>query len=230
MKISAILVSAALALTPVAAVAADIVVTASSAAGISPGRLLAPDAALDLVAGESVTLYGPKGPVEVKGPYAGAVSAALGAGAGGSSAVSALLKRRKRIASLAASRSGAALKSGEMTVMLHLLSDGVWCVDGPAPQLFIRAEKKKRVVRLVGAGGKHEILWPKDTAVMPWPQGASFQPGDRYDLEIGDIPLPQGLTLAAGASGGDASARLEAYLGAGCAAQADALMTEMAGQ
>ena len=77
MKLHHILFCAALAVAaaPVAK-AADIVVTASTAASVSPGLLLKPDASLELAAGESVTLFGPNGPVKVTGPHSGSVGAA----------------------------------------------------------------------------------------------------------------------------------------------------------
>lgn len=231
MKLHHILFCAALAVVAApAANASDIVVTASTAASVSPGLLLKPDANLELSAGESVTLFGPSGPVEVKGPYSGGVGAAVGASGVQSSAISSLVKRRKRISSLAASRSTGTVDASDATQHLHLLSDGVWCVGGAAPQLFIRAEKKDRVVTLIGAdGAKHEMLWPKNAASQAWPASAAFTAGARYQLMIGDIQMPLDLDLVAGPSGGDDGKRLEGYLTAGCAAQADALMTAMAG-
>lgn len=231
MKLHHILFCAALAFAAAPVVkAADIVVTASTAASVSPGLLLKPDASLELAAGESVTLFGPSGPVEVKGPYSGGVGAAVGASGGKSSAISSLLKRRKRISSLAASRSAGTVDAADATQHLHLLSDGVWCVSGPAPQLFIRAEKNDRVVTLTDAdGARHEMLWPKNVASQAWPASAPFSAGARYQLMIGDVRMPLDLSLVAGPSGGDDGKRLEGYLTAGCAAQADALMTAMAG-
>lgn len=231
MKLHHILFCAALAVAAAPVTnAADIVVTASTAASVSPGLLLKPDAGLELAAGESVTLFGPSGPVEVKGPYSGGVGAAVGATGGESSAISSLVKRRKRISSLAASRSSGAVDVADATHQLHLLSDGVWCVSGPAPQLFIRAEKKDRVVTLIGGdGAKHEMLWPKNVASQAWPASAPFNAGSRYQLMIGDIQMPLDLNLVAGPSGGNEGKRLEGYLTAGCAAQADALMAAMAG-
>lgn len=232
MKLHHILFCAALAVAsaPVAK-AADIVVTASTAASVSPGLLLKPDAGLELAAGERVTLFGPNGPVEVDGPYSGAVGAAAGGSRAKSSAISSLVKRRKRISSLAASRSTGTTDASDTTRHLHLLSDGVWCVDGAAPQLFIRAEKKDRVVTLIGAdGARHEVFWPKDAASQPWPSSAPYSAGARYQLMIGDIPMPLDLALVAGPAGGDDGKRLEGYLTAGCAAQADALMTAMVGE
>ena len=231
MKLRHFLFCAALAIAPAPiAKASDIVVTASTAASVSPGLLLKPDASLELAAGESVTLFGPGGPVPVNGPYSGKVGDAAGATTGGSSAISSLVKRRKRIKSLAASRNLSSVSAEESTRHLHLLSDGVWCVDGPAPQLYIRAEKKDRVVTLIGANGaRHEMLWPKNSASESWPSSAPFQAGSTYQLMIGDIQMPLDLRLVTGPSGGDNGARLQGYLSAGCAAQADALMTEMAG-
>lgn len=229
MKLRNLIVCASLALAaaPVAK-AADFVVTQSSAASVSPGLMLKPDAPLELAAGEAITLFGPSGAVEVKGPYSGEVAAAAGATAGGSSVVSSLLKRRKRISSLAATRAGGTIDETATTQTLMLLSDGVWCVDGPAPELFIRPEKSARVVTMVGAdGARHEMLWPADAATQAWPSAAPFDAGASYTLMIGDIQMPLGLSLAAGPSGGDDGARLQGYLAAGCAAQADALMTEM---
>lgn len=231
MKLHHILFCAALAVAaaPVAK-ASDIVVTASTAASVSPGLLLKPDAALELAAGESVTLFGPNGPVEVKGPHSGKAGDAVGATSGGSSAVASLVKRRKRISSLAASRNVSTVSAEDSTQHLHLLSDGVWCVDSAAPRLYIRAEKKDRVVTLIGAdGARHEMLWPKNSASEGWPSSAPFAAGSTYQLMIGDIQMPLDLNLVAGPSGGDDGKRLEAYLSAGCAAQADALMTTMAG-
>ena len=98
MKLHHILFCAALAITSATiAKANDIVVTASTAASVSPGLLLKPDAALELSAGESVTLFGPNGPVEVKGPHSGKAGDAVGASSAKSSAISSLVKRRKRI-------------------------------------------------------------------------------------------------------------------------------------
>ncbi len=231
MKLHHILLCAALALTTAPfAKAADIIVTASTSAAVSPGLMLKPDANLELAAGESVTLFGPSGPVEVKGPYSGAVAAAVGATDRENSAISSLLKRRKRISSLAASRSVGSLDEETTTQLLHLLSDGVWCVSGSAPQVFIRAEKTDRIVTLIGAGGaKHEMLWPKDVASQDWPSSAPFKAGESYQLMIGDIRMPLDLDLVAGPSDTDDGKRLEGYLTAGCAAQADALMTAMSG-
>ncbi len=231
MKLHHILLCAALAVAAAPMVkAADIVVTASTAASVSPGLLLKPEAALELSAGESVTLFGPGGPVDVKGPYSGGVGAAVGAGGAKSSAISSLVKRRKRISSLAASRSAGTVDAADATHQLHLLSDGVWCVGGAAPQLFIRAEKKDRVVTLIGAdGARHEMLWPRNTASQAWPGSAPFSAGARYQLMIGDIRMPLDLNLVVGPTGGEDGERLEGYLTAGCAAQADALMTTMAG-
>ena len=231
MKLRHFLICAALAvaIAPTAK-ASDIVVTASTASSVSPGLLLKPDAALELAAGESVTLFGPSGAVVVKGPYSGGVGAAVGATGARSSAISSLVKRRKRISSLAASRNLSTVSAEESTQHLHLLSDGVWCVAGDAPKLYIRAEKKDRVVTLIGAdGARHEMLWPKNSASESWPASAPFAAGSTYQLMIGDIQMPLDLRLVAGPSGGDDGKRLEGYLGAGCAAQADALMTAMAG-
>ena len=231
MKLHHILLCAALTLTTAPIVnAADIIVTASTSATVSPGLMLKPDANLNLAAGESVTLFGPNGPVEVKGPFSGAVSVAAGATGGESSAISSLLKRRKRISSLAASRSVGSVDKETATQLLHLLSDGVWCVDGTAPQLFIRAEKTDRIVTLIDTGGaKHEMLWPKDISSQDWPSSAPFKAGESYQLMIGDIQMPLNLGLVAGPSGADDGKRLEGYLTAGCTAQADALMTVMSG-
>lgn len=231
MKLHHILLCAALAVSAApAANATDIVVTASTAGSVSPGLMLKPEASLELAAGESVTLFGPNGPVEVQGPYSGGVGAAVGVSRAKSSAISSLIKRRKRISSLAASRSTGTVDEADATRHLHLLSDGVWCVGGRAPQLFIRAEKKDRVVTLIGAdGAKHEMLWPKDVASQPWPGSAPYGVGMTYQLMIGDIQMPLDLSLVAGPSGGADGKRLEGYLTAGCTAQADALMTEMTG-
>jgi len=128
-----------------------------------------------------VTLFGPSGTIEVKGPYSGGVGEAVGASGTKSSAISSLLKRRKRISSLAASRSTGSVDAADATRHLHLLSDGVWCVGGQAPLLFIRAEKKDRIVTLIGSdGAKHEMLWPKNEASQAWPASAPFRAGTRY--------------------------------------------------
>ena len=177
-----------------------------------------------------MTLFGPSGTMEVKGPYSGGVGEAVGASGTKSSAISSLLKRRKRISSLAASRSTGSVDAADATRQLHLLSDGVWCVGGQAPLLFIRAEKKDRIVTLIGSdGAKHEMLWPKNEASQAWPASAPFRAGTRYQLMIGDIQMPLDLNLVAAPSASDDGKKLGGYLTAGCAAQADALMRAMAG-
>ena len=200
---------------------ADIVVTASTAAGISPGLALKPDAALNLKAGESVTLYGAGGATEINGPFSGTAASALGGSAEGGSAVAELLQRRKRIRSLAASRSLAVAGSEDPSSMLHLVADQTWCVSGAAPTLYLRAEKRDRIVTLVDANGaRHEMLWPKRDHAKAWPTSAPFRAGERYAILIDEVEAPFGLALVQS----PASPSVEAFLSAGCAAQADALL------
>ena len=73
------------------------------------------------------------------------------------------------------------------------------------------------------------MLWPKNEASQAWPASAPFSAGTRYQLMIGDIQMPLDLNLVAAPSASDDGKKLEGYLTAGCAAQADALMTAMAG-
>lgn len=222
--IRSILALLALALAAPAALASDAVVTASTVTGLSPGRLLQPDARLDIAAGQSVTLFGPSGPVEVKGPFAGAVADALGAGAAETSVVGDLMARRKRVRGLAASRS-LVLGPQASAEMLHLLADRTWCVTGPAPDLYVRAAKADRVIAMIDSNGQaHEMFWPAGASTRPWPDGAAYRPGVVYEVMVGDVVLPQTLTLKAPPRDRDS---LEALLSAGCAAQADALITRL---
>ncbi|MEX2517956.1 MAG: hypothetical protein WD969_01340, partial [Paracoccaceae bacterium] len=105
-------------LAPLTAVAQDYVVAASKAAGLAPGRLLQADAPLSLKAGETATLIGPSGPVEVTGPFEGVVAAAAGGAVEGRSALADLVKRRERLSAVGASRGSGAQATGAVFQLL----------------------------------------------------------------------------------------------------------------
>jgi hypothetical protein len=208
-----------------AAVADDFVVAASSATSVSPGVLLNSESALTLGAGESVTLIGPAGPVDIAGPFEGVVAAAVGASGGGQSALADLVSRRKRLRAVGASR-GAGDAATE--TVFQLLADNAYCVGGQPPKLFLAPAKADRIVILTGSnGGIAEMLWPANASTVDWPADAAFEAGVSYVVTIGDIEMPGGFALKAAASGATETDTLNALIASGCLAQAEAALAAL---
>lgn len=219
-RVACLLIAAALARP---AMADDFVVAASNAAGVSPGVLLNSDSALSLAAGETVTLIGPAGPADVTGPFEGVVSAAVGATGGQSSALASLVKRRKRLRAVGASR-GAGDAAGE--TVFQLLADNAYCVGGPKPTLFLTSAKTDRIVILKGSdGGVAEMLWPAGEATAQWPTEAAFAAGISYSVTIGDVEMPGGFALKPAPGGSTDAEKVNGLIESGCLAQAEAAWT-----
>ena len=221
----ALIFAAFFAATP-GAQAADVIVISSTVASLKTGQVVGSETEIDLPAGGAVTFFNGAAPVDVTGPFSGTVALAIGAPAAANSVVGDLMSRRKRVRGLAASRSIGGGKRADTA--LHLMADRVWCVDGPAPELYLRPAKKDRVVILIDGGASHEMLWPAGVSTQPWPDAVAFKAGSELRMQVGEVIAPFPLQLVAG-PGGEGGARLGGLLTAGCAAQADALAGELSG-
>lgn len=210
-----------------AAKADDFVVTASSAPSFGPGLLLASDAEIKLSAGQTITLLGPTGPVEVSGPFSGSAAKAAGASASANaSPLANLVERRARLRRVGAFRGKDDATAAE--TLFDPFADQAWCVDGgPAPTLFVAPRAKPRVIALETTdGARAEILWPADAATAPWPSDAPYKSGVAYRAFVGDVELGA-FALVAGPSGGDAATRLQGLLDARCLSQAETVLAEI---
>lgn len=216
------------AFAPAPATAQDFVVTASTAASVGPGRMLAGDAALSLAAGEAVTLLGPTGPVEVTGPFEGVARDAAGvAASSGPSALTALVSRRERMTKLGAFR-GDAEGDAPTPAAFDLFADEAWCVDGGgAPTLFVAPRGADRVIVLTEAGGAAaEMLWPAGAATQPWPAEAPFRAGLSYAAAVGGVDIGA-FRLSPAPGGATPTAKIEGLVEAGCFSQAEAELARL---
>ncbi|MEM7544650.1 MAG: hypothetical protein AAF367_03870 [Pseudomonadota bacterium] len=229
MRAVAIALVAGLGLKPGIGAAQDLVVTASTAASVGPGRMLPSDTPLSLSAGESVTLLGPNGPVDVAGPFDGSVGEAAGlSGTPTASPLADLVNRRDRMKKLGAFRNSDTGAEQQNETMFDLFADGAWCATpGEAPLLYVASRSADRIITLkADTGTVTEILWPAGQSIRAWPAEAPLSAGLTYQAGVGGVALGI-ITIRPDPSSATLTDRIAGLMAAGCMAQAETAISAL---
>ena len=172
------------------AVAADLVVIASTASGIEAGQMLKSGAALDVPAGANVTLVSQRGKtIMLKGPFSGVPGGGAGGG-GDKSLVSALSKLLSasdgKSAALGTMRSGVP-KEANSPWAVEVGRSGTYCVPAGGPVTLWRGDAAKASsirIKNMTAGTKAEIAWPAGAKTLAWLAEATVADGNTYLLRL----------------------------------------------
>jgi len=186
----------------VPAMAADLVVVASTAPEFKAGWIVASGSSLDVPADQTVTLISQSGKVvTVTGPHSGPVGNSESGDANGSSLV----------ASLSSLLGGGGTEAGSLGVMRAAMKsaepDDPWvvvvsqsgdhCVPADGQPILWRSRKNSRgaltLKRISGGGNKSITVWPSGAGSLAWPT---------------DIPITDGGAYFARLKGAGAAARL----------------------
>jgi len=168
---------------PVAA--AELVVLQSTAAGLTPGKVVKSDAPIEVPAGASVTLVSESGKmVTLNGPHSGPPG--IGAAGGGGDLVaslSGLLSGGKEKASLGVVRSAGKKEPPEDPWVIDTSKSGQHCVAAAGAVKLWRANGAKHgIVTLKNLDDKTKTSaeWPGGTNTLDWPAAVSRVEGARY--------------------------------------------------
>lgn len=204
---------------------ADAVVIKSDTPALPVGFLVADGAAIELSAGESITIVLQSGASRtIAGPFASTI-VADGAESGATAAIAELLRSRGQgVSLLGAVRNGGQVDQDQPVV--NLLLGETACLD-PAVRPVMAIPPRSQPQQLLLAGpAKIEISWPASTSQMSWPTALPLKDGASYNvtldgLELGSVAIRL-IADADAAIGIRAKARIEA----GCLTDALKLLEE----
>lgn len=214
-----------------AAAMADVLVVRSvgpSAAAYKPGRKLADTAAIQLKAGDQITLLDNKGTRTLKGP--GNFTASSGGSPASSSLASLAGQPSARRARTGAVRDVRALaETARPNIwMVDIAAPGTVCVPaGDAVSVWRKDAEVTGVTTITGAAGAvGQIAWIKGQSMQPWPATLPVQAGASYTLK-GTSAGTAGTTLkfaTVSSPPSDLSGLGGALIERGCTAQLDMLL------
>lgn len=232
------MMSARLALTAAAltvmagfAFAAEMVVVASSAPGIEPGRVVESGARLEVPAGATVTLISQSGkPVILKGPFAGAPGRDEGA-SGDASVVSSLAKLFSgpgtETSGLGVMRSSPTKEPPEPW-LIDVSRSGDHCVRAPQRAAFWRrTDRTKTTLRLrrLSQDGGAEANWPSGADTLSWPGDVPLVDGAEYVARLDHDNTARKIVVHVAPGGLHGVAHEAAWMAErGCTTQAKALL------
>lgn len=171
-----------------AAEAGQLVVVASTVAGISSGQIIDGAKSLDIGAGKSVTVITESGRVKkLDGPFSGAPAGKAAAG-GGPDIVASLSR-------LIEGKAGGGATLGVMRSTKRSEPPGVWdvdafrsgthCIVAGSPVRLWRGKAKKIAtlqVKTLPYGEKVESVWAAGTDVLAWPAAVEIKDAGEYLL------------------------------------------------
>ena len=167
------------------ALAADVVVIASSAPNIMPGQIVNADGPLEIPAGARVTLISESGKtVTVNGPHSGPLSLA-GESSGDPSLIKALAGLVsvpiKETGSLAFIRKGTVRTPPTETWVIDVGRSGDHCVPAGGPVKLWRAAKTGALLlKNLADKSKSVTDWPAETNTLEWPSQVTLDGGTKY--------------------------------------------------
>lgn len=215
----------------VPAFASDVMVVASNAPSLQAGQTVDSAAALDLAAGQRVTLIAGGGKSLTRnGPYKGAVWD------GAPPADKAFLQSLAKLASgqgkggttLGATRGAVPTATPTDPWAVDVGRAGDQCVASGTPVLLWRGTaEKSATLSLSGMKeeGKASVDWPAGAATVPWPQDVKLEDGAVYLARMDASPTAKRLVLRIVPGNLASDAHRAIWMGdAGCTAQARLLL------
>ena len=176
-------------ITTTHAIAAELVVVASTAPEFKAGWIVTAGSSLDVPAGQAVTLISQSGKVvTITGPHSGPVSESESGGASSNSL----------IASLSGLLGGGGTEADSLGVMRAAMKpaepDDPWvvvvsrsgdhCVPADAQPILWRSRKNSRgalTLKKISGGGKKSVtVWPAGAGSLAWPTDITVTDGAAY--------------------------------------------------
>lgn len=173
----------------VTAQAADLVVIAGGAPGLTPGQVIKSGASIEVPAGATVTLVSESGKtVTITGPHKGPANIGGGGSGGGDarliSSLSGLLTGSgKDTASLGTMRAAFPPKPPINPWVIDTGQSGDHCVPAKGPVTLWRAKSAKaRILSIKNLKDKTKSKadWPAGASTVDWPAGVTLKDEGRY--------------------------------------------------
>ncbi|MDP7667220.1 MAG: hypothetical protein QF738_04060 [Rhodospirillales bacterium] len=213
------------------ALAAEMVVVASTAPGIEPGQVVESSARFKVPAGATVTLISQSGkPVIVKGPFAGAPSGNEDA-KGDTSVVSSLAKLFSgpgaETSGLGAMRS-TRTKGPPEPWLIDVSRSGNHCVSAPQEAAFWRRANRTSTtlgLRQLSQDGSAEVNWLRGADTLRWPEDFPLVDGGEYIARLKHDNTARKIIVHVAPAGLPGIAHEAAWMAEqGCTTQAKALL------